>query len=254
VAAAGAPPNIDRWESGLAWVQERCGAPYRLVPVCDEPEVDYDAPRASTVYYQPVGLDVADECSTMGGPLDPERVRRVAEATFPFAAARELWTGAGTLADPYDVGGQSGNAYLASPEATVIGSSTAPPLVALGRLEQAAMEASHGQAVMLHVPLTLSWQLAPSLFRVGTSYLTVAGNVVVADGGYPGTGPGGEPAGATVWAYATSPVAVLASDLEVVADPAETVDRSTNTQTTWAKRVFAVTFDPCVHLATEVTL
>jgi hypothetical protein len=56
-----------------------------------------------------------------------------------------------------------------------------------------------------------------------------------------------------VWAYATSPVTVLKSPLTVIEDP-DAVDPATNTRTTWTSRVFAATFDPCVHLATEITL
>lgn len=247
-------PTIDRWESGLAWVPERCGTSYQLIPVCDEPAAEYDLPRPGSAYYQPVPFRIADSCSTMGGPADLERVRRVAEAQTPFVVARELWTGAGTKADPYSAGGQTTNAHLASPDADVVGSGGIEPLVGLGRLEQAAMEASHGQPIVLHVPVLVSWVVAGSLTKVGQSFITPSGNVVIADGAYTGTGPAGQSVGATVWAYATSPVSVLVSDLAFVSDDAQTVDRSVNTRTTWAERVFAATFDPCVHLATEIEI
>jgi hypothetical protein len=254
LVASAARPNIDRWEGGLAWVPERCGAQYRLVPLCDQPDDEFTPDRPGAVYYRPVGLDVADECSTMSGPLDEARFRRVADAMFPFAVARELWDGAGTKADPYSEDGQTTNAYLASPAATTVGGSAASAVKALGRLEQAALEASRGQTVMLHVPPVLAWQLVPNLFRVGQQLLTSVGNTVVVDAGYPGTGPSGQAAGATVWAYASAPVAVLASSWQFITDDPQTVDRSINTRTAWASRLIAATWDPCVHLATEVTL
>jgi hypothetical protein len=254
VASAGPPPTIDRWESGLAWIPERCATTYQLVPICDEPAVGYEAPRPGAAYYQPVGLRVADQCSTMGGPVDIERVRRVAEAQTPFAIARELWDGELTQTDPYDVGGQTvSNAYLASSDAEEVGTGAAEARVAIGRLEQAALESTHGQPVMLHVPILVLPQLHGYVRAVGQTLVTLAGNVLVADGGYPGTGPAGQAAGATVWAYATSPVQVLTSPL-VVIEGDDAIDPSTNTRTVWAARVFAATFDPCVHLATEITL
>jgi len=255
LVASAVRPTLDRWELGLAWIPERCGTEYRLVPVCDVPEVGYEGSRPGAAYYQPVGLQFADECSTLNGPADLDRVRRVVEAQTPYAIARELWTGDLGATDPYTPPGgvSQSNAYLASPDAEVVGTGPAAALVALGQLEQAALEASHGQPVMLHVPVAVSWQLAPSLFRVGQQLLTAAGNVVVADAGYPGSGPAGQQPGTTVWAYATAPVAVLTSPVTFIDGPAA-VDHATNTRTVWGSRVFAATFDPCVHLATEITL
>jgi hypothetical protein len=250
------PP--DRWEQGFAWVPERCGAGYELLPWCTEPDGDFTPSRPDAAYYRPVGLRVAEECTTLSGPVDLARFQRAADATYPFAAARELWSGELTQTDPYAItaGGPEDqtNAYLASPDAEVVGSGAIEPLVALGRLEQAAMEASRGQAVMLHVPILVSWSLAGSLTKVGQTYVTVAGNRVIADAGYSGTGPNGQPVGSTVWAYATSPVAVLASPWQPINTDAQTVDRAVNTRTTWVERVIATSFDPCVHLATEIEI
>jgi hypothetical protein len=252
------PASLPRWEQGLAWVPERCGTSYQLAPWCAEPDDGaYTRPRAGGAYYRPVEHRHADECSTLGGPLDEARVRRVAEAQSPFVIARELWTGTATIADPHqlDDGADATNAYLASADADVIGSGGADPLVGFGRLEQAALETSHGQQVYLHVPVLLLPLLRDVVMaRVGSQLLTTAGNVLVADGGYPGTGPTGQAVGATAWAYATSPVQVITSPWVIDPNDVSRVDRATNTRTTWASRIFAATFDPCVHLATEITL
>jgi hypothetical protein len=255
-AARPNPPDVPRWENGLAWVPERCGTAYQLVPWCADPP-SYTPPRPGSVYHQPVGVRIADECTTLGGRPDLDRARRVAEAQLPYIVARELWLGTGSSADPYKVtpgGANQSNAYLASADADIVGSGGAEATAALGRLEQAALDTSHGQPVMLHVPVMASWQVADHLTRVGNQMLTAAGNQVVFDGGYPGTGPAGQAVGATAWAYATSPVAVLVADWDVQADDAEVVDRAKNTCTTWASTVFAAVWDPCVHLATEITL
>jgi hypothetical protein len=89
--------------------------------------------------------------------------------------------------------------------------------------------------------------------QVGPQLVTHAGNVLVGDAGYTGSGPAGQAPGTTVWAYATAPVAVLTSPVTFI-DGAEAVDPTTNTRIVWGSRMFAATFDPCVHLATELTL
>jgi len=252
------PGQLPKWELGLSWIPERCGTEYQLAPFCAEPVVeDYEVPRPSAGYYRPIELRIAELCSTLNGPVDEARVRRVAEAQTPFAIARELWTGAASIADPYEAPfgtTQTVNAHLASADASVVGGSAASARVAIGRLEQEALVDSHGQQVFLHVPVAALPQLDGYVYRVGRELYTLAGNVVVADGAYPGTGPNGQPAGDTVWVYATSPVQVLTSPLEIEPDGPDAVDRSTNTRTTWTSRVFAALFDPCVHLATELDL
>lgn len=250
-------PEWERWEQGLAWIPERCGTAYQLAPWCVDPDNEaYDRPRPGSAYYRPVEHRHADECTTMGGPLDLDRVRRVADAQSQFVIARELWSGTATKADPHELpgGGDGTNAHLASPDADTVGASAADPLVGFGRLEQAALETSHGQPVQLHVPVLLLPLLADVFRVVGSQLVTYAGNELVADGGYPGTGPDGEAVGATAWIYATSPVLVLTSDWVIDPDDASRVDRATNTRTTWASRVFAAAYDPCVHLATEITI
>jgi len=57
---------------------------------------------------------------------------------------------------------------------------------------------------------------------------------------------------AGTWLYATGPVQVRLSDIDIRVQPAETVDRTTNRQEIWADRLFAATFDPCVQLSMRV--
>jgi hypothetical protein len=166
----------------------------------------------------------------------------------------ELWTGEPTQTPrTRSAGQQRTNAYLASPDADVVTGSGTDPVVAFGRLEQAALEASLGQPVMLHVPVMALGGLNDVFRQVGQQLVTQAGNVLVGDAGYTGSGPAVQQPGATGWAYATAPVAVLTSPVTFV-DGAEAVDPTTNTRTVWGTRVFAATFDPCVHLATELSL
>jgi hypothetical protein len=258
VAAAVRPdPEPARWEQGLAWIPERCATDYELVPWCGDPAGGYTPPRPGAAYYRPVALRIADQCSTLNGPVDYERVRRVADAQAPWIIARELWDGAGSAADPYTLpsgGSPVSNAYLASTDAQIVGGSATTAHPGLGRLEQAAMEATHGQPVMIHVPLVILPELSFALRVVNNTLYSHAGNVIVADAGYPGTGPNGQTAGATVWMYATPPVSVLMSPWDLAENDTWQVDRATNTRTVWATRLFAATFDPCALFATEITV
>lgn len=65
----------------------------------------------------------------------------------------------------------------------------------------------------------------------------------------PGVAPSTEPG---TWIYATGPVQVRLSTVDIIDEPRETVNRETNRQEIWAERVFAATFDPCVHFAMNV--
>jgi hypothetical protein len=259
VASAVRPQDPDtRWTAGMAWIPERCGITYQLIPYCSDADPDtHDADTTGAVYYRPPAVRFAVACTTMGGGVDSERMLRVVDAATPYVIARELWSGTAAQAEanyatPF--GGTGTNPYLASGAASVVGSGAASPAVALGLLEQAALDAGMGQRVMLHVPPDVLPLFGLGQIRmVGNDLLTMNGSYVIADAGYPGSGPAGQDPGATVWAYATSLVSVRMTGIEIEDVPAQTVDRATNTMTVWANRVIAATFDPCVHFATEIT-
>lgn len=252
-SAAPQPPGLDAWEQGFAWIPERCGASYRLVPWCDEPDGAFNPGAPGAAYGRPVGLEVAERCSTMNGQVDRERIRRAAEALTPFAIARELWEGDLTTTDPFQVSGQPRtNAHLASAAADIV-SAGVSVLDGFGRLEQAAMEASLGQPVMIHVPIRLLPRLADTCRHVGQTLITHAGNTLVADAGYPGTGPAGQAVDDTLWIYATAPVVVLMSSIAWI-DDSSSVDHAINDRVVTGQRLIAAPFDPCVHLAAEITI
>lgn len=242
------------WANGLAWRTERCVS-YEGVPLCAEPGDGEESPN-TVEYHQPTQFRVYDECTTLNGELDTGRVERQADAILGYVAARELWDGPLTVADPYDSPQGTGltNNYLSKTgAATVIGSDAYERYDALVRLEQAARDAARGQQVYLHVPLAALPDTG--LTKVGDVLYTQHGSVVVTDGGYPGTGPGASaPTETLTWAYATGPVQLRWTRLDPLVAPAETLDRATNRRRVWANRLFAVTFDPCVHFAIRVAL
>lgn len=244
----------DAWSHGFRWrpASSFGGGWFDPCDVFDEP--DTAQPDRSLVHVRPVGYYVEDECGMTAPGPDEAAVRAYAEASASYHVARELWTGAASDAHPYEVGTEDGftNARLSAPTAETVGTDL-NVRVAIGALEQAAREASGGQQPVIHVPVGLVAAL-DGLRRVGNLLLTQTDGIVVADGGYPGTGPNGEAATVTsMWAYATGPVGYRLGPVEVPGI-VESLDRSTNRRLVHASRLFAVAFDPGVHYAASITL
>lgn len=256
LASALPGPQASHWQEGMAWRSEFCPA-FTVIDPCEEETTEPPASTDDLVYYHPQAYRVTDVCSTRNVAMDIARVVRLADAVSSFAAAQELWTGTATQANPYDTPtGDTGitNAYLAGASAQVITATPADPMEALGLLEEAARQGAGGQQVFLHVPTRITTQLGAQLRRVGNVVMTQTDAVVVADPGYPGTGPTGD-AGTSpgVWCYATGPVTLWLDDIVPITEAAVTVDRRSNRRQVWADRVFAATFDPCCHFALQIS-
>lgn len=243
----------DAWAHGFRWRPNRSFRSGWFDP-CDEFDEPDEQPDRSLVHVRPVGYFVEDECGmTPPGPNEAD-VRDYAEAVASYKVAHELWTGEATLAHTYDIGTEDGftNARLAAPTAETIGTGM-NVRTAIGALEQQARAASGGMQVMIHVPISAVAAL-DGLRRVGNLLLTQTDGVVVADAGYPGTGPAGEAAtDTTMWAYATGPVGYRLGPVSVPSI-IESMDRRTNRRLVRVDRLFAVAFDPAVHYAASITL
>lgn len=195
VAAANNPADNARWQAGISWRPERCPQA-RTFDSCggvfeDPPVGDGDA---GLNYYLPAAFRVEDVCSTRGSQVaDGEaRVRRQAQAVTSFMVARELESGAQSLANPYDTpfGATQSNAYLASPDADVI-AGVWDVIDGLGALEEEGRRSALGMDVFLHMPVRLAVALdaAGVLVPEGQLLRTRTGARVVADAGYTGRGP-----------------------------------------------------------------
>jgi hypothetical protein len=246
--------GTDQWMEGMAWRSELCPT-YQGYNPCTELTEGPEPGGDGLVHYVPVAYRVADECSLMSGRFDEQRVTRLANAVASYVAAQELWTGALSAMDPYDLpnGGATGqvNHHLASANAEVVSAPAGGSIMAaLAELEERTREITRGQQVFLHAPIGLVSQVAQNLRRVGNELRTATDAILIGDAGYPGTGPTGS---GTNWIYGTGPVAVRLGPVSTVVDPRATVDRQTNTRQVWADRMFAVTFDPCAHTAMQVT-
>jgi hypothetical protein len=259
LASAIKPDKPAHWQEGISWRSELCPSYAVFDPCGDGPNVPEDQ-SSGLVFYRPVAFRVEDECITRNVGFDIERVSRMAEAVTSTAVATELWTGAATQAEPYDVPDGLGgvttgamNAYLAGPTAEVIGDAVANPMEALGLLEERARQQAGGQQVFLHVPNRITTQLGAQLRRSGNLIYTQTDAIVVGDPGYTGTGPTGDagtPPG--TWCYATGPVGVYLDPIVPMTEDQYAVNRQTNRRTVWAERMFGATFDPCCHFAIQV--
>lgn len=188
LASALRPEDGTDWVQGLTWRPERCPIDPHGAPSC-EPHIKVSSASAELADYTPVDIYLSAECSTSDGRNSlqdaADRVKRQLEAATSYMAAAELWNGAITRRWP-DADGP--NAFLADGNATDIGGSYASALAGLAALEAAAMDASKGQQVFLHVSPEWVMHLRDAVRREGNLLLTENDNVVVADGGYPGTG------------------------------------------------------------------
>ncbi len=195
-----------------------------------------------------------DKCSPWELGRDWQgRARRQLAATLSYQVAHELWTGTIALAEG------APNIPLASIESDVLTAGPTSATDALAVLEYALGSAGKGQRGVLHATrhaLTY-WSQLGLLRREGGLILTMLDTLVVADAGYDGSGPDGQPAiDGSQWAYATLlPIVRLGPEVLVPdGDLSEALDRATNTVEYRAERRAAVGFVGCVHLAAELDL
>jgi hypothetical protein len=262
VAATVTPLSTDRWQQGVTWNPEQCGVSGRVSVGCEGDTDEIVAERnGGIVEADPFAVWAADECSPFGfGARDwTGRVLRQLEATQSYQIANELWTGELHIDDSLSGG------WLTD-HTTLNYSFQADNVIdALGCLEQGLAVCGQGRRGMIHVtPQALvHLSAATAVETVGSTILTPLGNVVVADAGYDGSGPGGVPADSTTqWMYATSMIDVvlepnpmlIPGEIEQAQALAQALDRSDNTITVRAFRMAMYRWDRCCHIAVEVDL
>jgi len=184
----------------------------------------------------PVMLTVEDVNSTFGFKVtdEPGRARRLLEAYTSKLLAHELWTGEIALEDDLP------NPILAAGAAVVNVTPAGGPVApqkGVARLRQALSDGAMGDG-MMHCSPYVGIQL-PDAWR-NENTLEQHGFVVVADAGYPGTGPNGEDG---QWMYATEIVSVRLDEIVLVPEQLrESINTASNTITYRAERVGAADF------------
>lgn len=263
-SAPAVEPGDARWQRGFAFQPEGCGTAGRLTLDCSGNTAVMDLPdRPATEDGEPFVVWASDECSTFGWQARDwqGRVRRQLAASESYELAAELWAGSLALTD------SDGDPIvsLADPAADTLTAvdSPADPVDALALIEQGLATCNRGRQGMVHMtPTMLTNLVSTSVVRIdGTTYVTPNGHIVVPDAGYDGSGPNGEPAGASQWAYGTSmigvllgPVELLPSTLDEARSLSAALDRGVNTLTVFAERLAAWQWDHCCHVAAQVDL
>jgi hypothetical protein len=259
-------PDGVHWQQGVTW-EDRCptgdstydeclsvtgtGAPPE--PAAKTANVTQDS-RGAT----PFTVYARFDCSPIGLG-DAQRIAQDALSRVEQLQVEEaFWTGAAggqTVVFPH----LAADAEVADGE--IILQTVASPVVtgadaahALGALEQELADCYGGQG-LIHVPRSALATLAAwNLVRdVDGRLLTPGGNLIVAGGGYTGTGPDGSaPAAGTTWIYATGAAWGYRSDV-FFSQVRDSLNRSSNTLQMLAERNYLIGFE-CCHLAAHIVL
>jgi len=259
-------PDGAHWQNGVTWV-ERCpagdttydeclsvtgtGAP--PAPPAKTPNVEQTSrgalPFTVIAEFQCTPVGLGDAQNIARDALTRVEQQQVETAFWTGSAAGQPVVFPHLAADTEVLDGD----VVLQPAATpvVTGSDVA---VALGTLEQELADCYKGQG-LIHVPPTAlptlaAWNLVTE--RDGRLH-TAAGNLVVAGGGYTGTGPDGTaPAAGTAWVYATGAAWGYRSEV-FLTQVRDSLDRSTNTLRMQAERNYLLGFECCL-LAAHITL
>jgi len=268
------------WLKGYTLVGEICDPQSRYIlnprPCDDEGNLLENVPDTELfngweagVPGYPVVLGAGVRCSTFSSPKDVNQWLAKADRRLELCQwsdlADELWTGAQSKLD------DMGNRYLTEPGAIILaGTSGSPtavsPTEAIALMDSSFGGCSCGGPRIIHSPtyLLAHFKHANVLERQGTRYFTPAGNLVVFDDGYAGTGPDtgtfenpverAAPAAHTAWIYGTSPIVVKFDQVRHPGgtDWANYADYRTNDVVVRAER-YAMASWLCCHTAVLVT-
>lgn len=239
-----------RWNNGFSYEPENYCSANGVVDPCESTK-PVTPDNRDIVTVDPIVLWAADACTTMGMRDRPGRARRRLQACQSKLLAGELWEG--TLSQ---ASSNVDNKYLASPAANTVSLTALSPSDGLACMEDALAACSCSRS-MIHVPNGLMVYLAREhlVTRVGDMFVTANDTIVVADNGYTGTGPEGQPSvTGAVWAYGTDIVNVALDEVQVF--PGSDIEAMgqvdglyDNTLTYRAERLAAAWWDGCCHLA-----
>lgn len=255
--------DAERWPLGFTFEPMQCAASGKLAVECIgntaamSGVVDEDA--SPVVDGEPFLVVAGYQCSPFGFQARDWDgiVRAQLRAVRSFEVADQLWS------DTLGLAAEDGTPFrplnsLASDRVT---GSAATITDALACVEQALGACLRGARGMVHMMPQLLVHAAAqqAVHREGNLWVTPMGNVVVADAGYDGSGPGGLAAGDTQFIYGTSMVEVRLSAEAVTPDPDNPdaegfagLERDQNTVEVFAYQLAGIVWDRCCHVAAEV--
>lgn len=263
------PPGVD-WGKGVLMWPESPSA-YRIAQDCTDVLVGHGDPgEYGPVAARPFVIQTVVHCPRTND-LDVLKARaaRHLDSITSNAIARELWSGAATIADPWDLpaglryslanprpSGSTGNdgpflnPYLTS--GPVLADAATSVAEAIGRVESEVADRTAGGDIYLHVPSTLLMGLERfQVQQVGNLLMTPLGSLIVTDFGYP-PDPGDDPAD-DLTVYGTGPLSIYLGGVTVFDESSWIVDHKNNQISVWAERSALVLFDPQTLVGCTVT-
>lgn len=244
-----------RWQGGYSFDPEACAGGGTFDP-CGAVNFDPDLGHPAEVGNVPFGVWDADRCSVMGNGENLDdlraRARRALEANQSEKIARELWTGEQAVASAWD------NQRFAAGAGVPVVSTDEDVAATFAALTQALADQQGNRRGMIHVtPRVLDLAASGQIVRRdGTVWLTPSDHIVVADAGYPGSGPNGEAAtDAATWAFATGLVVVRLGEVTVAPDDNRVaVNMRDNSALFVASRLASPAWDGCALAAASIDL
>lgn len=259
------PPLPAHWQQGITWI-ERCpdgastydeciavtgtGTPPEPPAKTDNVPQDFRGATPFTIYAK-------FDCSPVG-QADAENAARDALARVETRQVESVfWTGTAAgqaIAYPH----LAADTEFTDPAQPSITLQSAASIVvtgqdvvtSLGVLEKELADCYAGQGV-IHIsrealPTFVAWDLVKD---VGGKLYTLAGNLVVVGGGYPGTSPAGAtPAAGTVWVYATGAVFGYRGEV-FFTRTRDSFDRAENSMELLAERTYVLGYECCLLAA-----
>jgi hypothetical protein len=247
-----------RWQGGIRWAPENNAGGGIVALDCHGQTATLAAGTNLTqAVADPFVVWAEDHCSTLGFQARDfvGRARRQLEATQSYRIAKELWSGA-IAKGAADLD----NHWLTEDPEIVTSGTTYDPIPALAVADQALGEMLAGRRGMIHVSLDLLTQLHANfgLEKSGDLWITAAGTIVVADAGYPGTGPDAG-AGTNQWIYATPMIGYRLSAIDIIPGDldsarAQALDKGVNLLTFYAERLALLQWDSTVPVGNHSNL
>lgn len=245
-----------RWDAGFR-LQPEGSLPMAQVAPSDTCDTGAAYPTKtmpampSIIDFEPYAIWGGDKCSTYDrGRPSADYATRNLLAGQSGAIAHELW--AGTLAQAFTLP----NPYLAGVASTIAGGAHSP-IDAIAALEQ--VYADHGGRAQPTIHCTLAtmdyWQSLFLFERQGNVFLTANDALVIADAGYPGSGPSGSaPSSGHVFAYISPGVQVRLGAISVLETERTAGTPSDNLHLARAERLAAATFEESSALVFAVEI
>lgn len=227
----------ERWYNGIQ-LQPEVPTDATTFDPCSSSSDSTPGNGGGKVELLPFGIQAYAKCSTWGyQKADYEgRARRALAAHESKAVEREFLTAA-TIATNRHLQDDNTDHTAKLAGSTALGLRTA-----LATLVQAAADNNLG-AAMIHVrPFIAEQWAAMNMVRWNNGKLyTLTGHLIVPGSGYTGAAPDGTAAtGSAEWAYVTESVLVKRGPVVVDPDPVSSTDRTNNTVTVRAQRIYSV--------------